>query len=32
MIEVYVSTNTNYKKNGDITLTPLSCYFEMGLV
>ena len=31
MIEVYVSTNTNYKKNGDITLTPLSCYFEMGL-
>ena len=31
MIEVYVSTNTNYQKNGDITLTPLSCYFEMGL-
>ena len=31
MIEVYVSTNTNYRKNGDITLTPLSCYFEMGL-
>ena len=31
MIEVYVSENTNYQKNGDITLTPLSCYFEMGL-
>ena len=31
MIEVYVSTNTNYQKNGNITLTPLSCYFEMGL-
>ena len=31
MIEVYVSTNTNYQKNGDITLAPLSCYFEMGL-
>ena len=31
MIEVYVSTNTNYQKNGDITLTPLSCDFEWGL-
>lgn len=31
MIEVYKSTNTNYKKNGDITLTPLSCDFEWGL-
>ena len=31
MIEVYVSNNTNYQKNGDITLTPLSCYFEMTL-
>lgn len=31
MIEVYKSTNTNYQKNGDITLTPLSCDFEWGL-
>ncbi len=31
MIEVYKSTNTNYQKNGDITLTPLSCVFEWGL-
>ncbi len=31
MIEVYRSTNTNYKKNGDITLTPLECIFEWGL-
>jgi phage minor structural protein len=31
MIEVYRSTNTNYQKNGDITLTPLECIFEWGL-
>ena len=31
MIEVYKSTNTNYQKNGDITLTPLECIFEWGL-
>lgn len=31
MIEVYKNTNRNYQKNGDITLTPLSCTFEMGL-
>ena len=31
MIEVYKSTNTNYQKNGDITLTPLECVFEWGL-
>ena len=31
MIEIYASTNTNYQRNGDITLTPLSCSFEMGL-
>lgn len=31
MIEVYKNTNSNYQKNGDITLTPLSCTFEMGL-
>ena len=31
MIEVYTSTNTDYQRNGDITLTPLNCYFEMGL-
>ena len=31
MIEVYKSANTNYQKNGDITLTPLECIFEWGL-
>ena len=31
MIEAYKSTNTNYQKNGDITLTPLECIFEWGL-
>ena len=31
MIEVYKNTNRNYQRNGDITLTPLSCIFEMGL-
>ena len=31
MIEVYKSANTNYQKNGDITLTPLKCIFEWGL-
>lgn len=31
MIEVYKSTNYNYQRNGDITLEPLSCTFEMGL-
>lgn len=31
MIEVYKNTNRNYQRNGDITLTPLSCIFEMSL-
>lgn len=31
MIEVYRNTNRDYQRNGDITLTPLSCIFEMGL-
>lgn len=31
MIEVYKNTNQNYQRNGDITLEPLSCIFEMGL-
>ena len=28
MIEVYLKTNTNYDKNGDITLEPTSCIYK----
>ena len=28
MIEIYLKTNTNYDKNGDITLTPTSCTYK----
>lgn len=28
MIEIYLKTNTNYDKNGDITLNPTSCTYK----
>lgn len=28
MIEIYLKTNTNYDKNGDITLEPTSCIYK----
>lgn len=28
MIEIYLKTNTNYDKNGDITLDPTSCIYK----
>lgn len=28
MVEIYVKTNTDYNKNGDITLTPTSCTYK----
>lgn len=28
MIEIYLKTNTNYDKNGDITLDPTSCVYK----
>lgn len=28
MIEIYIKTNTNYDKNGDITLEPTSCTYK----
>lgn len=28
MIEIYLKTNTNFNKNGDITLTPVSCIYS----
>ena len=28
MIEIYIKTNTNYDKNGDITLDPTSCTYK----
>jgi len=28
MIEIYLETNTNYNKNGDITLDPTSCIYK----
>ena len=28
MVEIYVKTNTDYSKNGDITLTPTSCTYK----
>ena len=28
MIEIYLKTNTNYDKNGDITLDPTSCAYK----
>ena len=28
MIEIYLKTNTNYDKNGDITLDPTSCTYK----
>lgn len=28
MIEIYLKTNTNYDKNGDITLEPASCIYK----
>ncbi|CAM2079111.1 MAG: hypothetical protein NSGCLCUN01_03323 [uncultured Clostridium sp.] len=28
MIEIYLKTNTNYNKNGDITLDPTSCTYK----
>lgn len=31
MIEVYQKENTNYDYNGDITLQPISCIFEMKI-
>lgn len=31
MIQIYKSTNTNFEKNGDITLTPTSCVINSEL-
>ena len=28
MIEIYLKNNTNYDKNGDITLNPTSCTYK----